>query len=324
MMQNNTWGSIDLQLFADGTGTGTAPAAEGGEGGAGSAPTLAKAERRGSSRRKSGEFSNVVYGKQDAAEENTLAPAAEENGEPTPMTPEERKAKFKEMIEGEFKDEYTNEFQKTFTRRHREVKGMEESLNNQKPIMDMLMQRYGITDGDMAKLKTSLEGDSNFWAAAAEEAGLTEEQFRTNARLQYENAQMRAAMQRARAEQQANAQYAEWMEAGKAVQAIYPSFNVKAEMSNPDFRRLLSSGVPMQKAYETIHMEEIMTARMKASANATAQQMTANIKSRQSRPSENGTSPNSAVIVKNDPTKWTKADRAEIARRVEAGEIIKL
>ena len=50
--------------------------------------------------------------------------------------------------------------------------------------------------------------------------------------------------------------------------------------------------------------------------------MQANLKAKQSRPAENGTSSKTAVIVKNDVSKLTRAERAEVARRAMLGEHI--
>ena len=44
-------------------------------------------------------------------------------------------------------------------------------------VIDMLMQRYGIADGDVQKLMSALESDNAYWNAAAEEAGMDVEQW---------------------------------------------------------------------------------------------------------------------------------------------------
>ena len=164
-MQNRKLLEVNLQMFNEGAAS---------EGDVGSSPAtqetesaLPKVERRGSNRRKSGALSNVVYGiQEDAPETETTSPVAEgaegnsKSGVTTTSDSKEaRMAKFKEMIEGEFKDEYTEMFQSAFNRRFKDVKGLENSLTEQKPIIDMLMQRYKVTDGDMSKLLSAVEQD---------------------------------------------------------------------------------------------------------------------------------------------------------------------
>jgi hypothetical protein len=262
----------------------------------------------------------------------TSTPAAgEDNGEGrasksgVTTTSDSREAKreaFRNLIEGEYKDQYTETFQKAFNSRFKEVKGMETSLAAQKPIIDLLAQRYNITDGDMAKLQTAIEEDNSYWEAVAEEAGLTVEQFKAMQKLKRESAELQEIRQRQLGEQQAQAQLAKWMQEAEGVKQFYPQFDLRTELANRDFQGLLKSGIPVQKAYELVHMEEIKAAAARSAAQTTSQQMQAKIKSKAARPSENGTSSQSAVIVKNDVSNLSRADRAEIARRAQRGDRI--
>lgn len=318
--------NIDLHLFDGAAGAAGSAGAEGGTQGDGSA--LSKAEKPGSSRRgKAGEFSNVVYGKQAAAtaEAGTEPSDAGKNkGEGNANTdPVEAKRKaFREMIDGEYKDQFTEVFQKAFNERHKDAKGMEQSLSAQKPIMDMLMQRYNIADGDVAKLQTAIEQDTAYWTEAADKAGLSVEQYMEQQKLKREHAEVMQMLQRQRGEQQAQQQLATWLADSEQVKAVYPTFDFKTEMANPHFRGLLKAGVSMQQSYEVVHMDEIKTAAAKTAAETAGQQMAARIKSKAARPQENGTSSQSAVITKSDVHNLTKKDRAEIARRVQRGEKI--
>lgn len=327
-MHENKMLKVNLQLFNDGAATG-------GEGdGAtaqGTESALPKVDKNGSNRRKSGALSNVVYGIQEDAPgtESTLpaAEGAEGNSKSgvitTSDTKEAKMAKFKEMVEGEYKDEFSEMFQQSFNRRFRDVKGMENSLSAQKPILDMLMQRYKIADGDMSKLQYAIEEDTQYWEEAAEEAGLTVEQYKAMQKLERENEELRKMRRQQEGQQKAQAQLDIWYREAEAVKSIYPSFDFKTEATNRDFLGLLRSGLPVQKAYELMHMDEIKEATAKSAAQAAGAQVEARIKSKQSRPSENGTSSQSAAIVKNDVSSLTREDRAEIARRAQRGEKIR-
>ena len=328
-MHENKMLKVNLQLFNDGAAGGGEAAGEATAQATESA--LPKTERSGSSRRKSGALSNVVYGiQEDALDSETTIPAAggaEGNSKSgvstTSDSREAKRAKFKEMVEGEFKDEYSEMFQQAFNRRFRDVKGMESSLSEQKPIIDMLMQRYKIGDGDMSKLMTAIENDNQYFEEAAEEAGLTVEQYKAMQKLERENAELKKIRMQQEGQQKANAQLDKWYSEATEVKKLYPTFDFKAEATNRDFLGLLRSGLPVQKAYELVHMDEIKEAAAKSAAQAAGAQVEARIKSKQSRPTENGTSSQSAAIVKNDVANLTAADRAEIARRVQRGEKIK-
>lgn len=328
-MPNTIFMPIDLQLFNGAGATGGATAAA--ESTAGDTGTsLPKADNRGSSRRNKGAYDNVVFGKQDAVDGSASSPAAEgavgnsKSGITTTSDSKEAKmAAFKELIEGDYKDEYTEMFQQAFNRRFKDVKGMETKLASHQPIMDMLMQKYKIADGDMDKLQTAIENDSTYWEEAAEEAGLTVEQYKAMQKLKQENEQFRAMQKRAQGEQMANAKLNEWYADADKLKAVYPTFDFKTEINNREFADLLKAGIPVQKAYELVHMDEIKQATARQAAQSAGQQMQANIKNRQSRPSENGTSSQSAVIVKNDVSRLSKADRAEVVKRAMRGDIIK-
>lgn len=338
---------IDLHLFdgaAGGAAAGASTGAEGGDAVQSNQSNLPKAERRGSSRRsRSGEYDNVVFGKQELANSpaaNDNIPAAEGktaegNGKKSGVSTtsdslEAKRQAFRELIEGEYKDQYTEMFQNAFNRRFKESKSMESSLSAQKPIIDMLMQRYGVADGDMIKLQKALEQDDAYWEEAADKAGLSVEQYKAMQKLERENAELRALRQRQATEQRriegqqrAQQQLDKWYAEGEKLKELYPGFDFKSETANPQFLGLLKSGIGVQQAYEVVHMDEIKANAAKAAAQSAGQQMVAKIQSRASRPQENGTSSSSAVITKSDVHSLTKKDRAEAIRRAQRGDIIK-
>ena len=321
-MHENKMLKVNLQLFGEGAsaGSGEGAATQGTEG-----ATLPKADNSGSSRRKSGE-PKVVYGKD--ASTTATTPAAEGISEgngivSTSDSKEARMAKFKEMVEGEYKDEFSEMFQQSFNRRFRDVKAMESKIASSEPILDILMQKYKIADGDVSKLQAAIEEDTQYWEDAAEEAGLTVEQYKAMQKLQKENAELQKLRNQQIGQQRAQAQLESWYKEAEALKKVYPSFDFKAEASNRDFLGLLRKGLPVQQAYELMHMDEIKEATAKSAAQAAGAQMEARIKSKASRPSENGMSSQSAAIVKKDTvSSLSRKDRAEIAKLVQRGEKI--
>ena len=115
----------------------------------------------------------VLYGKQDDSTD------AEGKKEATgTQTPEERKAAFKELANGEYKDEFTSYFQETFDKRFKDTKAIKEQLDAYKPIADLLSDKYGITDGDPKKIAEAVQGDNQLWEDMAEDAGMTVQQYK--------------------------------------------------------------------------------------------------------------------------------------------------
>lgn len=329
---------FNLQLF-----NGGAAGAAGGEGAAaegaaqGNENALPKAEtkgRSGGSRRgRSGAFDNVVFGKQDAAGTETTGSDAGNQGEgnankagvtTTSDTLEAKRAAFEKLIGegGEYKDIFAERTQQIINRRFKDGKIQEQTIAEQKPIMDILMQRYNIADGDAKALLKAIEEDNTYWEAAAEESGLTVDQYKKMKQMERESAELQELKRRQSADQQAQQQLASWMQQAEGMQELYPGFDFRSEIRNRDFQGLLRAGIPVQKAYELIHMEEIKQAAARSAAQTASQQMQANLKAKQSRPAENGTSSKTAVIVKNDVSKLTRAERAEVARRAMLGEHI--
>lgn len=312
---------VDLQLFNDGGATG------GAEGSAvATTENAPKTEVKpsGSSRRsKSGEFDNVVFGKQEGTTSENTTERLDTEGEPTGAgtTLEDRKKAFNDLINGEYKDLYEENFQKVFDRRFKQVKSLEADLQAQKPILDKLMARYGVED--VAQLDKALTEDTEYWERVADEHGMTVEQYHAMQKLERENAELRAIRQREEAHTQARSQIDAWYQEANKVKELYPSFDFKVEAQNPEFINLLKRGIDVEHAYKILHFDEITNNAAKEAARMADARTQERIKQKASRPSENGTSSQSAAIVRNDVSSLTRKERAEIARRVARGDIIR-
>lgn len=333
--------NIRLDLFdggaaAGGDGAGAAaPASQNGDGAKGGSQAAPGSTRRG----KSGEFQNVLFGKQSApaaagegggqeGQQQSSVAGSDKDKQPgvttTSDTLEARRKAFQDLVNSEeYKDIYTEETQRIINRRFRETQNLEQQVARNQPLIDMLMQRYKISDGDIGKLTAAIENDDAYWSEAAEEAGMSVEQYKQFQKLQRENAALMRDQQQRRSQQAAQQQLQKWYGEAEQVKGVYPSFDLNAEVKNQQFLSMLKSGVPMQHAYEVVHLDDIKAGVAKMQAKATERQVVDGIRAKGARPQENGTTSQSAFTVKDDVGKLTKADRAEIARRVARGEIIK-
>ena len=115
---------------------------------------------------------------------------------------------------------------------------------------------------------------------------------------------------------------AAWQEQAQQTKSVYPSFDMDAEMQNPQFVALLRSNVDVRTAFEVLHKDEIIPAAMQYTAQQTKSKIAKSIASGSNRPAENGISSQSAARVKSDVTQLSKADREEIYRRAARGEKI--
>jgi hypothetical protein len=113
------------------------------------------------------------------------------------------------------------------------------------------------------------------------------------------------------------------MEQAESAKSVYPSFDLRTEMQNPQFVNLLRSNVDVKTAFEVLHKDEIIPAAMQYTAKTVEQKLTNKIIANGARPAENGNSSQSATVVKSDVSQLSKADREEIIRRVQRGEKIR-
>jgi len=326
---------VRLHLFDGGAAAGGAAGAgatASGQAGEGSQGETKGAVPGNTRRGKSGEFDNVVFGKQDGAAatgsvteaQDPQAAAGDNNPDVvvTSSTMEEKRKAFHDLVNGEYKDVYIDETQRMIDRRFKETKSLQARVDETQPVVDMLMQRYGIKDGDVKKLMTAVESDSAYWSEAAEEAGMTVDQYKAFQKLQRENEAMKRAQEAQRGEQFAREQAQKWYQESIAVKAKFPKFDFAQELQNPQFVSMLRSGTPVEHAYKVMHFDELMGNAVQVTAANTQQAVVANVRARGARPQENGTASQSAFTVKDDVSKLTKRERAEIARRVARGEKI--
>lgn len=301
---------LDLQLFADG-GTG-GDGGTGAEGATGVTATAAVSQNKGV---KSNSLEGVKYGIQ--AEETTPAAEVKETA-PT----EDRAAKFKALIEGEYKDLYDAKMQETVQKRLKNSKEDKEKLTAITPILDMLSKKYGVDSSDINALNKAIEDDNSYYEDEALEKGITVEQLKEIRKLERENAEFKKAKEEADRRENANKIYAQWMEQEQKTKSVYPNFSLQNEMQNPQFVNLLRSNIDVQTAFEVIHKDEIIPAAMQYTAKQVEEKISNKIIANGARPTENGNSSQGASVTKSDVSTLTKADIAEINRRVARGERI--
>lgn len=270
----------------------------------------------------------VLYGKQPASTsenagvENISDAGGEESKTSTKTTSntlEERRAEFNRLINGEFKDQFSERMQDIINKRFKESRQMEERLQKQSGLMNILSQKYGVDASDIDGLSKAIDEDDGFFEEAAAKAGLSVSQYKEMSRLRAENEAMRQSQQQKDAQAAAQQQMAVWMRDAEAVKAKFPQFDFRAELQNEAFGRLLKAGIPVEQAYTVLHQEELMKNAMAATANSVAAATADNIRARGNRPQENGAAPAPGTIIKSDVNSLTKEDRKNIVRLVRQG-----
>ena len=301
---------LDLQLFGEGTGGGDG--GTGAEGAKGVSATAAVSQKKGASN----PLADVKYGIQPTEE---ASPAAEVNQTAT----EDRNARFEALIKGEFKDLYDARMQNTIQNRLKGQKEIVDKYNALTPTLEMLAKKYGVDVADIDGLNKAIEEDDSYYEEEALEKNMSVQQLKEIKKIERENADLRRQMQEQERQENANRLYSRWMQESEAMKSVYPSFDLRTELQNPRFADLLRSNVDVRTAYEVLHKDEIIPAAMQFAAKTVEQKLTNKIIANGARPVENGNSSQGATVVKSDVSQLSKADRAEIIRRVRMGEKIK-
>ena len=281
--------TLDLQLFADGAGSG--------DGGTGSEGAMGVTETAA--------VSQTSITDADGATATNI----------------DREAEFEKLIKGEFKDLFDARMQNTIQKRlkgHKEIVDKYEALT---PTLDTLAKKYGVDASDIDALNKAIEEDDSYYEEEALEKGITVEQLKQFKKMERENAELKKLRDEKNAKEAVEKRVAGWMEESKQVKAIYPQFDLKSELQNPKFADLLRvPGVDVRTAYELAHKDEIIAGAMQFTAKTVEKKIADKIAANGARPTENGLNSQSASLTKSDVSQLSKADILDIQRRVARGE----
>lgn len=309
---------LSLQVFAEG-GAGSAAGGNAGDGGTAGATGVtepaAGARRPGV---KSNPLAAVRYGKQEVS-----APAAEVQGEAA--KPADPNADFEALIKGQYKEQYDARVQETIRKRLQgkdtQIAELTQKQTALEPVLELLYRKHGVED--VEALAKAIEADDSYFEQEALDKGMSVKQLKELRKIERENADLRRQMQETQKKQGADQMYGRWMQQADETRKVYPTFDLKTELTNDKFRQLLSSNIDVRTAYEVIHKDEIIPAAMQFAARTVESNLAKSIASGAGRPAENGTGGGSPAITKSDVSQLSKADRAEINRRVMRGEKIR-
>ena len=281
--------TLDLQLFAEGAGSG--------DGGTGSEGAMG------------------VNG--TAAMSQTSITDADG----TTATNVDREAEFEKLIKGEYKDLYDSRMQDTIQKR---LKGQKETVEKYEalaPTLETLAKKYGVDASDIKALNKAIEEDDAYYEEEAIEKGVTVEQLKEFKKMERENTELKKLRDEQNQRVAIEKKVAGWMEESKQVKSIYPQFDLKSEMQNSKFAKLLQvPGVDVRTAYELVHKDEIIAGAMQFTAKTVEKKIADKIAANGARPTENGLNSQSASLTKSDVSQLSKAERAEINRKVLRGE----
>lgn len=316
---------VDLQLFAEGGGDGAgAGAADGAapaaEEKAASAPAQGKGREAAAA-----EVDEMLSPAEEPGAEEDAAEGEEQDGaaDKSSTDPEAHRKAFGELMRGE----YNREFGEMIVQATQ--KAYDSILNEQGPvgrILNALGQKYGTAPGDYEALAAAVEGgvvkDDAYYEDMAMKKGISVQLAKEMDALESENAKHRAAEQQRAEAAKMEAIQQEWDAAVERILAEDPGFDVKTALADPDFAQMLKLGMKMEDAYKARYFDDIMARRTTQTAKTVEKGVEARIRQRGARPSENGTNPGGAAVLKTDVSKLTPAQCEELERRAMRGQII--
>lgn len=314
---------FDLQLFAEG-GDGAGAAEGTGEAAAAEKDASAPAQGKGREAAAAQVDEMLSPAEEPGAEENA-AEGEEQDGaaDKSGTDPEAHRKAFGELMRGE----YNREFGEMIVQATQ--KAYDSILNEQGPvgrILNALGQKYGTAPGDYEALAAVVEGgvvkDDAYYEDMAMKKGISVQLAKEMDALESENAKHRAAEQQRAEAAKMEAIQQEWDAAVERIRAEDPGFDIKTALADPDFAQMLKLGVKMEDAYKARYFDDIMARKTAETAKKTESGVVERIRQRGARPSENGTNPGGAAVLKTDVSKLTPAQCEELERRAMRGQII--
>ena len=296
-----------LQLFADGGAEGNAAGIEAGATEGGAAP-------------QSGDL--PVKFLDEGAQAEKVPAAEEQKATEAPDLDAEFDALIKK--DGKFADIYKKRVEKVVKGRLKDSKEQAETLQKSQRVMQKLAQVYGVDPADFEAVEKAIDSDDNLYTQAAMDADMSVEAYKELMRTKAENAVYKKAQEEQLRQERIDETYRKWISDSEAVKKVYPNFDLETELQNPVFNGLLRNGFPVQNAYESAHVRELMTSAMQAGVSVAERKIANNVAANQARPEENAGSRNSTATVKRDvasltPEELDEIDRMSRKRRITLG-----
>ncbi len=212
---------------------------------------------------------------------------AEQTGAENVNTDEE----FAELINGKYKEQFTKKTQAIIDKRFKQTKELEEYKERVSPVVERLMEKYGVESGNEGSLIEFMN----------------KENITPDERLSARRQELRGRV-------------SDWVRQSEDTKKLYPDFDLRKELrENKLFSQLLLGGAPLTAAYETVHKDEILTGAMAYTAGKVREQVVKGIEAKGRRPIENGVSSESAIVTSVDVNSLTSQDIMKILKQVENG-----
>lgn len=319
---------LNLQLFGEG----------GGDGGDGSSASASVGENGGSTNpgedkilasipEKARKYYHKAMEKQKGSTTDANDKPSDDVSQTTNDKGTTEKIPYKDLIASDdYKDDHKAYMDKTVGDRLKKYKGMEETFEKQKSMLETVATKYGVNPSDenfYEVLEEKIEADDSYYEDFAMEHDISTADAR-------EIVTMRRKAERFDAEQEEKAKQEKVREHmillhqnADKTKKQFPEFDLDTELQDERFRKLCAvNNGDTTAAYIACHYREILPATVQR-ASQQIQMQTANaVASNQARPIENGISSQAPSVVQHDFKNMTLKEiraYAEEQRRKQAG-----
>ena len=309
---------LNLQLFADGGG-------DGGDGGSSSASvgeTLGKDN--------SGEKDIPAFIPEKAkkyyqkAMEKTKGSTTEvnTNADDKAQTTNEQsttdKLSYADLIKSDdYKEEHEAYVKKLIGERLKKYKGIEQTVDKQKLMLETVANKYGVNPNDENYLDTlaeKIEADDSYYENYAMEHDITAEEARKIVTMERKAAQFDAQKEAMEKQEQMRQQIMTLRQNAEKTKAQFPKFDLDTEMQDERFRRLCAANNgDTTSAYMACHWNEILPATVQMASRQIQNQTAQAVASNKARPIENGLSSQAPSVVQQDFRNMKLADLRKFA-----------
>lgn len=238
---------------------------------------------------------------------------------------EKRKADYAKF-KADFKQEFDSEVQGIIKKRYKAAKESEKAAQEYRDrtskVFDALAISYDLNPDDIDGILKAVTTDNSFLEAEALRRGIPVEELRHTKTIERENARFRAEREQAEKQRLADEKYNAWIAQEADARMYYPQLDLREEIQDPGFYKLLESGVDVKTAFEVIHKDDIIAAGMRYAVQKTAANVQLETDKNSRRPRENGLGSPAAAKTGIDVSKLTGKELADYIERARRGERI--
>lgn len=217
----------------------------------------------------------------------------------------------------EYKKAYDSEMQKAVMARLSKERASSEAnraaMDAMTPALELMARKYGLDakNMDYKALAEAISNDDAYYEQRAMELGTSVETAKRIDQLERDAERRKEQDAIAIEEQQRRNHVTQLVQQAEALKATFPGFDLRAELANPQFARLVDPkiGMSVEDAYHAVHRKEIQAAQMQYAAQKTAENMSNAIQAGQKRPDEAGSTSQAPSVSTFDYSKASKEQR---------------